>query len=136
MESEADRRAACGCGQLGIRCHGEPISVSLCHCPACQRRTGSPFGIAAFFDSANVEITGDSQRYVRGSDSGHDLTFHFCPICGGTPFWYPHRKPGVVAVAVGAFADPAFPPPAKAVYGAHRHAWLPTSGVPWEAETS
>jgi hypothetical protein len=32
----------------------------------------------------------------------------------------------MVAVAVGAFADPAFPAPAQAVYAEHRHRWVPT----------
>jgi hypothetical protein len=32
----------------------------------------------------------------------------------------------MVAVAVGAFADPAFPAPSQAVYAEHRHRWVPT----------
>jgi hypothetical protein len=34
------------------------------------------------------------------------------------------RKPETIAVAVGAFADPAFPPPSKVVYEEHRHPWV------------
>ena len=121
-----ERIAACGCGAVTARCRGEPSLVSLCHCPACQRRTGGPFGIAAFFPAAAVNVAGATHSYLRGSDSGADVTFHFCPTCGGTVYWLPHRKPGVYAVAVGAFADPGFPAPSKAVYLEHRHGWLPT----------
>src|SRR5690606_26718049 len=120
------------CSQLGIRCADEPLSLSLCHCDACQRRTGAPFGIAAIFAAADVEVSGRSQAYARGSDSGHDVTLHFCSCCGGTVFWLPHRKPGVYAVAVGAFADSDFPAPSRAVYAAHRHAGPPTTGSPWD----
>jgi len=49
------------------------------------------------------------------SDSGQPVTFHFCAVCGSTVYWEPHRKPEMIAVAVGAFADPAFPPPLQAV---------------------
>ena len=42
------RFAACVCGQLTASCSGDPAQVSLCHCLACQRRTGSTYGIAAF----------------------------------------------------------------------------------------
>jgi len=35
---------------------------------------------------------------------------------GSTVLWEPSRKPETIAVAVGAFADPAFPPPSKVVY--------------------
>jgi len=35
-----------------------------------------------------------------------------------------HRVSGRVAVAVGAFADPAFPPPRASVYDSRRHPWV------------
>jgi hypothetical protein len=37
----------------------------------------------------------------------------------------PDRKPEMVAVAVGAFADPAFPASSQTVYAEHRHRWVP-----------
>jgi hypothetical protein len=122
------RVAGCACGQLQIRCPGEPAKVSLCHCLDCQRRTGSAFGIAAFFDAGSTEIIGPSRSYRRDSDSGFPVTFHFCGACGSTVFWYPSRKPTVVAVAVGCFADPLFPAPTQAVYCEHRHGWVATPG--------
>jgi hypothetical protein len=118
------RVATCACGQLSARCTGEPALVSLCHCRDCQKRTGSAFGIAAFFARANVATGGQARAYTRTSDSGYDVTFHFCRNCGGTVFWEPRRKPDMVAVAVGSFADPSFPPPTQAVYDQHRHPWV------------
>jgi hypothetical protein len=118
------RSATCACGQLRVLCHGDPISVSLCHCLACQRRTGSTYGIAAFFRAENVEAAGRAQDYSRPSDSGFDVTFCFCPDCGSTIYWKPSRMPNLVAVAVGAFADPAFPKPTQAVYAEHQHHWV------------
>jgi hypothetical protein len=118
------RLATCVCEQLSAGCNGEPILVSLCHCLACQRRTGSVFGIAAFFARANVKVTGEACTYTRSSDSGHAVTFHFCPNCGATVFWEPRRKPDMIGVAVGSFADPSFPAPSQAVYGQHRHPWF------------
>ena len=55
---------------------------------------------------------------------GSGVTFHFCPDCGSTVYWRPERKPGIVAVAVGAFADPEFPAPQQAVFEALRPPWL------------
>jgi hypothetical protein len=118
------RTATCACGQLSAECQGEPSKVSLCHCLACQKRTGSTYGIAAFFAETDVATRGHSHRFSRPSDSGHDITFHFCPECGATVFWYPHRKPGTIAIAVGAFADPDFPAPSQAVFDQHRHTWI------------
>jgi hypothetical protein len=118
------RLAACVCGSLKVRCKGDPMKVSLCHCLDCQRRTGSTYGVAAFFRREDVEPQGATRSYTRRSDSGHPVTFHFCPQCGSTVFWSPHRKPDTVAVAVGAFADPTFPAPAQAVYADRRHRWV------------
>jgi hypothetical protein len=36
-----ERVAACQCGGLRAIVTGEPLQVYLCHCRACQRRTGS-----------------------------------------------------------------------------------------------
>lgn len=118
------RTATCACGQLRIECEGEPAKVSACHCVECQRRTGGPFGIAAFFEADSTEITGSSRVYERISDSGFQVRLHFCGTCGSTVFWYPSRKASAVAVAVGCFGDPSFPAPTQAVYGEHRHPWV------------
>jgi hypothetical protein len=121
------RVATCACGRLSARCTGEPALVSLCHCRDCQKRTGSAFGIAAFFARAHVATGGQARSYTRTSDSGHAVTFHFCPNCGATVFWEPRRKPEMIGVAVGAFADPSFPAPAQQVYQQHRHPWVELS---------
>lgn len=118
------RTARCACGQLSARCFGEPAKVSLCHCLQCQRRTGSAFGIAAFFPMEDVEVIGATSTWSRASDSGHAVTFQFCPTCGSTVLWRPSRLPQLVAVAAGAFGDPDFPAPEQAVYLHHRHRWL------------
>lgn len=129
MTGAAVRIAACACGQLRAACAGEPLLVSLCHCLDCQRRTGSAFGIAAFYRRAVVTIEGEASTCTRRGDSGFALRFHFCPACGSTVFWEPERRPDDVAVAVGAFADPDFPGPQKAVFGHRRHAWAVVPGT-------
>lgn len=118
------RVATCSCGSLKARCVGDPELVALCHCKACQRRTGAPFGIASFFLRENVTVEGQHRSYRRSSDSGFGLVFHFCGDCGSTVFWEPERKPEMIAVGVGSFADPDFPAPAKEVHTDNRHPWV------------
>jgi len=120
-----ERIASCACGQLRVACRGEPRSVSLCHCRECQRRTGGPFGVAAFFAAEALEASGEATVYRRPSDTGFDVVHRFCPACGSTVWWEATRKPGLVAVALGAFADPDFPGPTQAVRAETRHRWLP-----------
>jgi hypothetical protein len=116
------REAACSCGQLTLTVEGEPIRISMCHCLACQRRTGSAFGIQARFPADRVRVAGRYAEYVRTSDEGEERTFCFCPDCGATVFWAP--VPDAIAVAIGAFAEPTFPPPTVSVYGVRRHPWV------------
>jgi hypothetical protein len=125
------RRAACSCGQLTLAAEGDPIRISMCHCLACQRRTGSIFGAQARFPLDKVSIEGRSTQYVRTADSGNQITFHFCPDCGSTVYYRLDQVPDAVAVPVGAFADPTFPAPRISIYESRRHAW---AGMPAEAE--
>ncbi|MDQ0462826.1 hypothetical protein QO010_000574 [Caulobacter ginsengisoli] len=125
------RAAACHCGQLSLTCEGEPRKISQCHCSDCQRRTGSVFSIAAFFDRAAVTVSGEAGAFTRDSGSGHPVTFRFCPKCGSNLWWEPARMPDRIGVAVGAFADPGFPPPEQSVWNQDRHAWVALrEGVP------
>ncbi|MCA1405369.1 GFA family protein [Ensifer sp. IC3342] len=118
------RTASCACGQLRIDVQGEPLGVGVCHCFACQRRTGSVFAALAAF-AAPYKVTGTATEYVRTGDQGARFRFRFCPVCRTNLF---HTEEGYeessVAVAVGAFADPAFPPPEDSVYDCRRHSWV------------
>src|SRR5215813_7502501 len=120
----ATRTATCACGQLRVSCAGDPEKISLCHCLDCQRRTGSTYGIAAFFRRDDVKTNGEFRTYTRKSDSGFTVNFRFCPDCGSTVFWEPERRPDAIAVAVGSFADPTFPAPSQSVYNELRHPWV------------
>jgi len=96
----------------------------MCHCLACQRRTGSAFGIQARFPADRVRIEGTSTEYVRVSDDGEARKFHFCPACGSTVYYLLPVQPDLIAVPIGAYADPEFPPPRISVYEARRHPWV------------
>src|SRR5258708_16246985 len=79
-----NRTASCSCGQLTAATTGDPVRISVCHCLACQRRTGSVFGAQARFRRQDVEIKGRSTTYVRVGDGGSKIRFHFSPSCGST----------------------------------------------------
>lgn len=119
-----ERLASCSCGQLIVRTRGEPVRVSICHCLACQRRTGGVFAAQAQFPEDAVTIAGASTSFVRIGDEGGVATFHFCPTCGCTVYYRMEWNPAAVAIPVGAFADPDFPPPRVSVYNGRRHAWV------------
>lgn len=116
------REATCSCGQLRVTANGDPERVYVCHCVECQRRTGSAFGVTARFSRDQIAVTGLSREYERISDRGVTRTLHFCPTCGTTVFWT-NTAAADVGIAVGAFADPAFPAPTASFFETRRHPW-------------
>lgn len=119
-----DRFASCSCGKLTVTTRGEPTRISICHCLACQKRTGSVFGVQARFPADMVVVEGQSREYLRTGDEGTTARFHFCPDCGATVFYRMDAVPDMVAIPVGAFADPQFPQPRVSVYEDRKHAWV------------
>ena len=85
----ATREAACHCGQLRLEVTGDPFVVSMCHCLACKRRTGSAFGMQAAFTPDQVNVVGRFSDYLRVSDEADrkEHVFHFCPDCGSQVFY-------------------------------------------------
>ena len=118
------RSASCCCGQLVATTSAEPSRVSVCHCLACQRRTGSVFGVQAWFPADAVIVTGRAKQFIRAGDEGGRTRFNFCPHCGGTVFYIAEGKEESIAVPVGAFASPSFPAPGFSVYEERMHAWV------------
>jgi hypothetical protein len=119
------RIAECACGSLKVKVDAEPIIVAACSCTDCQKRTGSVFGVSAYFPKESVQIvSGISKIIVSTRDSGQKGERHFCPECGSSIFWDGEFFPDFRGVAVGCFADPSFPPPQLAVYNRSRHPWV------------
>ena len=119
-----ERTAQCHCGSLRAIALGQPRINNVCHCRACQRRTGSLIHAGAYFLKADVRCEGPNKVYTRRADSGFDAHWHFCPDCGTSVYWELDRVPEFLGIAVGCFADPEFPlrngPAGEEV----KHPWL------------
>ncbi len=118
------RTARCACGRLSVTAEGEPSIVLVCHCTECQRRTGAPFGVGAYFPKEKVAVSGESKLFTRPGGDGRKMFNRFCPECGTTVYWESELLPGAYGIALGAFADPGFPPPARSVWEEKKHAWV------------
>ena len=118
-----ERKACCHCGSLRVTVTGEPTAVNVCHCQACQRRTGAIMHSGVYFKKSQVRMEGPEKIYTRTAQEGRKMNFHFCPNCGSSVYWNADIRPDEYGIAVGAFADPNFPPPAFSVWEESRHAW-------------
>lgn len=122
------REASCRCGKLRAVCNGDPLRISVCHCRACQQRSGSVFATQARWPAENVSVTGARQTWIRTADSGGRATYSFCPTCGSTVAYVNDSWPGLIAIPVGAFSDPTFPAPRFSVWENRKHAWVEIAG--------
>jgi hypothetical protein len=116
--------AHCCCGSLRAEVSGAPTLVAACHCEQCQRRTGSVFGISAYFPADHVHLKGPNKIFARAGQDGRHIQAHFCPECGTTLYWEADFMPGHIGVAAGAFFDPDFPAPTVSAWERFKHPWI------------
>jgi len=118
-----ERTAECHCGSLRAIVGGEPEGIDLCHCKACQRRTGTVFHFGSTYLKDRVRLQGARHIYERGTDSGNRIRFYFCPNCGSNLYWENDRNPAICGITVGSFADPNFPLPSYSQWEESKHGW-------------
>jgi len=116
--------AQCQCGQLSAAISGTTDQIVACHCIDCQRRSGSPFGVVAYYVAEQITITGTSSEFTRTTEVGNLFTTGFCPQCGATVWCRGEAKPGVIGIPVGSIADADFPPPVRSVWEQSMHGWV------------
>lgn len=116
--------AQCQCGQLKVQAPESSPAIVACHCIDCQRRSGSPFGVAVYYPTDILKITGKSRQYVRQTSTGGEFRTNFCPECGATLLMNGDKNRDLTGIPVGAFADPSFPPPVRSVWEQSMHEWI------------
>ncbi|WP_265571585.1 GFA family protein [Sphingomicrobium nitratireducens] len=125
---EETHRAACRCGQLEAVTRGEPLRVSICHCRACQKRSGSAFAAQVRFPVENVRVKGDAKSWTRTGDAGGEVEYRFCADCGTTVAYTLSSEPQSIAIPLGLFDDPYRFRPAASVYEERMHEWVELAG--------
>ena len=98
---EAVRTGGCQCGAIRFRVTGELTDASICHCRMCQKAFGAYYAPLVSTRGARLEWTRGAPKRFRSSNV---VQRGFCGDCG-TPLTY--EAPDGVAVAAGAFDDPA-----------------------------
>lgn len=102
-----EHTAKCACGSATITVSGTPVAYAVCHCDNCKKRTGSAFGVSAYFSRKAVSATeGQMTRYaLYNPHRKEDQERYFCSKCGTTLYWYSTTYPEFVGIAGGCFAD-------------------------------
>jgi hypothetical protein len=121
--------ARCRCGAVTLSLPEPSRLVVACHCIDCQRRTGAPFGVGAFYPAEAVTVSGTPKEFTRAAASGGKIHSYFCSNCGSTVYWKADNLPAMIGVAVGALADPKYPGPVRSVFEQSKHHWVQIDGA-------
>ena len=95
----------CQCGAVRFQVRGELKDASICHCRMCQKAFGAYYAPLVSTRGANLSWTRGRPKTFRSSNYA---TRGFCVDCG-TPLTF--EAPDGIALAAGAFDDPAGLPP-------------------------
>ncbi|MCX8999056.1 GFA family protein [Rhizobiaceae bacterium BDR2-2] len=95
----------CQCGAVRFRVTGALKDSSICHCRMCQKAFGAYYAPLVSTRGATLEWTRGEPKRFRSSNY---VERGFCGDCG-TPLTY--EAPDGIALAAGAFDDPAALPP-------------------------
>lgn len=120
-------KATCQCGQLTVELPGPTVAVVACHCIACQRRTGSPFGVAAYYPHDQIRACGTATRFDRNTELDGVFENYFCPACGSTVYFKRTKNPDSTGIAIGAIIEPHEMAPIRSVWEQRRHPWVSIS---------
>lgn len=111
---------------MRYRVKAAPERTSACNCRFCQHRTGSAFGMGAYFRKEDVEIlSGKLRTYEHRSDeTDRWLRFEFCEGCGTQVTWTAEAFPHLRAIGIGTFDDPSWPPMERFSWMRSAHPWV------------
>lgn len=126
------REGGCHCGSLRYRITGEPIAVAVCHCAACQRQSGSAFGMSMIVPKDAFEwLAGEPATFTMKGDSGADKDCLFCGSCGVRILNRLGSRPDTVNVKPGTLDDTTWFEPELHVWTKNKQPWFEIpSGLP------
>jgi len=124
------RIATCCCGQTTIEVEGDPKIHLVCNCNDCKKRTGSAFGISAYFSDSQIKNkNADTDTYEINNDETEQQRY-FCKSCGTTLYWKISKFPSIpnisqmTGIAGGCFIDNPLPEPTLSASNENKCAWL------------
>ena len=125
--SENQEQGGCLCGAIRFAFdRSAAVAQAHCHCPDCQRSTGSAFATIAFVpEPAFQKVKGEAKGYEVAGDSGGKVKRFFCPECGSQLYSQVEVSPGIVFVKAGAMDDASWFAPSMVLWSDTAQPWAP-----------
>jgi hypothetical protein len=115
----------CLCGGVTYTCVAEPVLTVTCHCPSCQRQTGTSFSLLVAVPNGSLNIRG---RTLKTFDdigaSGLPVRRHFCGNCGSPIVQRLDAMPTLEFIKAGTLDDTSWVNPTMEIWCDTAQAWL------------
>jgi hypothetical protein len=122
---------SCRCTSVSLTIAAKPKMMVQCHCLDCQGFSGSGHASLAYFDVADVNISGETVDYSVKADSGAEMSRSFCPTCGSRLFGSNSERPDLLAINIGCLENSDWFKPQAVLYTSRRHDWdITTDEIP------
>ena len=118
----------CSCGQARFSADADPAFVAVCHCRACQKKSGSAFAVILALPASSLTITGDVTTYDAVGDSGKGTHYRFCPRCGSPVVRNADMFPDLMMIHAGTLDDPSWVKPPMQIYCDEAQPWVTLGG--------
>ena len=116
----------CLCGSVRYASDAEPALVAACHCPTCQKNTGSAFSLNLAIPTDSVTITGESLATYedRTGASGNPFFRTFCSRCGSPISGSGAAYSGLTFIKAGTLDDPSWVKPGVHMWCSSKQPWV------------
>jgi hypothetical protein len=114
----------CLCGLMRYRVSDEPLTLYVCHCTDCQRRTGSAFALSMVVLKSALELLQGDPRTYTVTSSGVQRRGKFCADCSTRLWGEPLKFPQVVVVQPGTLDDTTWLRPIGHIWTRSKQPWV------------
>lgn len=118
----------CVCGAVAYRLTDEPLTVYVCHCTDCQKRSGSAFSMSMWVHRSALALTaGEPVSLTLTTPSGRVAEHRLCAKCGCRLWSEPRQRPEIAIVRPGTLEDTSWIRPVAHLWTRSAQPWV---GIP------
>ncbi len=123
--AESKLTGGCQCGAIRYEVAGTPKRQVACHCTACQRQSGSAFGMTIVVNEEDFRlIKGELKIHTSKSQAGRAKLGAFCPECGTRIYHKSEWRKGTVSVKPGTLDDTRWLKPEMHLWTSSKQPWV------------
>jgi hypothetical protein len=117
-------KGKCHCGLIGFELTSDLKEVYFCNCRDCQILSGSSHHLLGVVDRGAILVNSEQLvNYKNPTDSGHEMTRHFCPKCSTPIYIESSRFKEIQMVLISTLDDPTEMEPSFEIWTKSKYVW-------------